>query len=148
MDDLLTVIAVVGALAVFIIKAVNKSLKTEPAGDASRQNPLPPHTGPDAVPLPEAWGGLSSMDDLLSPKPLETPKQSLSRPSLTQQHEARAHKPRPTTPARKSPARQGIAPPASPATAETPAEADDFALRSAQEARKAIIWGEILQRKY
>ena len=46
---------------------------------------------------------------------------------------------------------QPIAPPAEmPAAAdtETAGYEEDFQIRSAEEARKAIIWGEILQRKY
>lgn len=41
-----------------------------------------------------------------------------------------------------------VTPPPPAATPDTGGDASDYSIRSAEEARRAIIWGEILNRKY
>jgi len=83
-------------------------------------------------PLPEYWGGDTYGGFIPEgPKPAEKPK-PVSKPSAKSKH----------TSIKASP----------PSPASRPQESDEvtseYGIHSAEEARKAIIWSEILQRKY
>ena len=83
-------------------------------------------------PLPEYWGGDTYGGFIPEgPKPTEKPK-PVSKPSAKSKH----------TSIKASP----------PSPASRPQESDEvtseYGIHSAQEERKAIIWSEILQRKY
>lgn len=118
-----------------------------PSGD----RPASPFGGytPPTPPMPEAWNPpRHPMDELLNPVPVEppaavaeprTPKKkkrkdkanalAASGGTIRQTTSEHRHAPFPDTTSHDEPA-------------------EDFAIRSAEEARRAIIWGEILQRKY
>lgn len=70
-----------------------------------------------------------------APQPTAQPYSSAEQPTGRHRKNASSAA-RPTSP-----------PPAPPIAAEPEAESE-YAIRSAEEARRAIIWGEILQRKY
>lgn len=111
---------------------------------------------PDAVPIPEAWGSLKPMDELLRPIPLEQPaSKPFSKQKTSKQQTSKQKKRKEEVSVAASLAnsaaqdernnRQG-------AHYNTPHDSpdnkEDFTIHSAEEARRAIIWGEILQRKY
>lgn len=159
MEDFLKFLLIAGVILVGIFKEVNKN-KSKKTKD-SRPAPHTPPTveiDPDAVPMPETWGRPKSLDELFQPIPVEPPAQK-----RTMQQVARpAQKPA----AKQKRKREEISVSASLASSaaqdernsrqgshyNTPHESDDnkedFGIHSAEEARKAIIWGEILQRKY
>ncbi|WP_294473208.1 ferrichrome ABC transporter substrate-binding protein [uncultured Bacteroides sp.] len=151
MEDFLKFLLIAGVILVGIFKEVNKnkSKKTK----ENRPVPQTPPTveiDPDAVPLPEAWGRSRTLEDIFQPQTYEQP----------------APKPAPKPAAKPKRKKEEISVSASLASSaaqdeknsrqgshyNTPHESDDnkedFGIHSAEEARKAIIWGEILQRKY
>ena len=61
-----------------IFKEVNKNSKSKKAKNKRPVSPMPSpvEVAPDAVPMPEAWGGPKSLEELFQPKPLkQTPPQ-------------------------------------------------------------------------
>ena len=101
MEDFLKFLLIAGVILVGIFKEVNKNSKSKKAKNKRPVSPMPSpvEVAPDAVPMPEAWGGPKSLEELFS-----------HTESTDNEH--------------------------------------DFTIHSAEEARRAIIWGEILQRKY
>ena len=156
MEDFLKFLLIAGVILVGIFKEVSKNNKSK---KAQNKRPVPPapspvEVDPDAIPIPEFWGrGSRTMDELLQPIPIEQP----------------APKPTPTskkmpTPAPKKKQKEEVSVAASIANSSAqdkrntkkgshyahpePAGEEDFSIHSVEEARRAIIWGEILQRKY
>ena len=156
MEDFLKFLVIAGVILVGIFKEVSKNNKSK---KAQNKRPVPPapspvEVDPDAIPIPEFWGrGSRTMDELLQPIPIEQP----------------APKPTPTskkmpTPAPKKKQKEEVSVAASIANSSAqdkrnakqgshydhpePAGEEDFSIHSVEEARRAIIWGEILQRKY
>lgn len=61
-----------------IFKEVNKNSKSKKAKNKRPVSPMPSpvEVAPDAVPMPEAWGGPKSLEELFQPNPLkQTPPQ-------------------------------------------------------------------------
>ena len=156
MEDFLKFLLIAGVILVGIFKEVSKNNKSK---KAQNKRPVPPapspvEVDPDAIPIPEFWGrGSRALDELLQPIPIEQP----------------APKPTPTskkmpTPAPKKKQKEEVSVAASIANSSAqdkrnakqgyhykhpePARDHDFSIHSVEEARRAIIWGEILQRKY
>ena len=156
MEDFLKFLLIAGVILVGIFKEVSKNNKSK---KAQNKRPVPPapspvEVDPDATPIPEFWGrGSRALDELLQPIPMEQP----------------APKPTPTskkmpTPAPKKKQKEEVSVAASIANSSAqdkrntkqgshydhpePAGEEDFSIHSVEEARRAIIWGEILQRKY
>ena len=111
----------------------------------------PVEVNPDAVPIPEAWGSPKSLDELLRPIPREQPaskqfsKQQTSKQKKKKEEVSVAASLANSAAQDERNSRQG-------AHYNTPHDSpdnkEDFTIHSAEEARRAIIWGEILQRKY
>ena len=104
---------------------------------------------PDATPIPEFWGrGSKVLDDFLQSLPVEQP----------------APKPAPKPTPKKKKEEISVAASIANSSAQDKrntkqgshydhpetdnSNQEDFSIHSAEEARRAIIWGEILQRKY
>ena len=114
--------------------------------------PSPVEVAPDAVPMPEAWGGPKSLEELFQPKPLkqtppqQSPKQT-AKPAAQQKRKKEeisvAASIANSSAQDKRNTKQG-----SHYDHSEPAGEEDFSIHSVEEARRAIIWGEILQRKY
>lgn len=153
MEDFLRYLLIAGIILVGIFKEVNKNNK---AKKAKAKHPVPPmpspvEVSPDAVPIPEAWGSLQSMDELLQPIPRKQPaskrsaKQKTSKPKKKKEEVSVAASLANSAAQDERNSRQG-------AHYNTPHDSpdnnEDFTIHSAEEARRAIIWGEILQRKY
>ncbi len=159
MEDLLRVIFIIAIIGIAIVKGVNKSLKTaQPKQDIPPRPPLQPQPqAGGSSPLPEAWGGLNIPTNPAAnpqPQPMESTmrqpvtahqtsyKQPKKQKHRTGEVEAQAK-------AYRNPVQnRNIASTSSSTSSISHPEEEDFTLRSAEEARRAIIWGEILQRKY
>ncbi len=142
MEDFLKFLLIAGVILVGISKEVNKNGKAKKARAKRPVSPMPSpvEAPPDSVPIPEAWGKIELPDELLRPIPR---KQPAAQPSSKQQY------PRQKTPEQQR-KKEEVSVAAS--LADTPHDSsdnkDDFAIHSVEEARRAIIWGEILHRKY
>lgn len=148
MEDFLKFLLLAGVILVGIFKEVSKNNKSK---KAQNKRPVPPapspvEIDPDATPIPEFWGrGSRALDELLHPTPIEPP----------------APKPAPG-PKKKKKEEISVAASIANSSAQDkrntkqgahydhlePDSDQDFSIHSVEEARRAIIWGEILQRKY
>ena len=151
MEDFLKFLLIAGVILVGIFKEVskyNKSKKTQ------NKRPVPPtpspvEVDPDATPIPEFWGrGSKVLDDFLQSLPVEQP----------------APKPAPKPTPKKKKEEISVAASIANSSAQDKrntkqgshydhpetdnSNQEDFSIHSTEEARRAIIWGEILQRKY
>ena len=156
MEDFLKFLLIAGVILVGIFKEVNKNSKSKKAKNKRPVSPMPSpvEVAPDAVPMPEAWGGPKSLEELFQPNPLkQTPPQQ-------------SHKQTAKPAAQQKRKKEEISVSASLANSaaqdkrnsqqgshynshtESTDNEHDFTIHSAEEARRAIIWGEILQRKY
>ena len=156
MEDFLKFLLITGVILVGIFKEVNKNSKSK---KATNKRPVPPtpspdEIAPDAVPMPETWGMPKSLDELLRPIPIEPPTPKRTSKQTT-----------PKAPKQKK-KKEEVSVAASIAHSAAQDELnsrqgshynkshelsdnkEDFTIHSAEEARRAIIWGEILQRKY
>lgn len=158
MEDFLKFLLIASVIFVGIFKEVNKNSKSKKTTDKRPASPIPSPTQiePDDVPIPEVWGSLKSPNELRRPIPVEppTPKRS-SQQTFRQASKQKRKKKKEEVSVAASIAnsaaqdalntRQG-------AHYDSPYESsdkkEDFTIHSAEEVRRAIIWGEILQRKY
>ena len=71
MEDFLKFLLIAGVILVGIFKEVNKNSKSKKLrinAPFPRCHP-PVEVAPDAVPMPEAWGGPKSLEELFQPTP-------------------------------------------------------------------------------
>lgn len=160
MEDFLKFLAIAAVILMGIIQEVNKNSKSK---KATNKRPVPPtpspdEIAPDSVPMPETWGMPKSPDELLRPMPIEpaTPKRS--------SQQAFRQAPKQKQKQKKKKEEVSVAASITNSTVqdalntrqgnhydvphESSDKQEDFTIHSAEEARRAIIWGEILQRKY
>ena len=159
MEDYLKFLLIAGAILVGIFKEVNKSGKSKKAGNKHHTPPMtsPDEVFPENIPMPEAWTPRPSGEPF-NPIPIEPPVRK--KPSRQQAPETSGQAPK-----RK---KEEISVAASIANSaaqdrrnsrqdshyaasaphESPDQGEDFEIRSVEEARRAIVWGEILRRKY
>ncbi len=125
MDGILQFLLIAGIIVIGIVKQFKKEAKKN--ADNNPAMPLPDVDNP----LPECWGKTYGGYIPEGPEVAEKPK-PVSKPSAKSKH----------TSIKASP----------PSPASRPQESDEvtseYGIHSAEEARKAIIWSEILQRKY
>ena len=155
MEDFLKFLLIAGVILVGIFKEVSKNNKSK---KTQNKRPVPPtpspvEVDPDATPIPEFWGkGSKVLDDFLQSLPVEQPA---PKP---------APKPTPKPTPKKKKEEISVAASIANSSAQDKRntkqgshydhpETDNsnqeyFSIHSAEEARRAIIWGEILQRKY
>ena len=147
MEDFLKFLLIAGVILVGIFKEVSKNSKSKKATD---KRPVPPISSPteiepDAVPMPEAWGKIEL------PIPKKSSKQA-SRHAPTQQQQKKKREEVSVAASLANSAAQDELNSRQGSHFNTPNESSDnngdFTIHSAEEARRAIIWGEILQRKY
>ena len=166
MEDFLKFLLIAGVILVGIFKEVNKNSKSKKTQNNRPAPPMPSSSPvevtPDAIPVPETWGKSETwersktLDELLKP----IFEQSASKTDAKTTSKT-APKPAPKKQRMKEEisvsaslansaaqdernAKQG----SHYASSEATENEEDFSIRSAEEARRAIIWGEILQRKY
>ena len=147
MEDFLKFLLIAGVILVVIFKEVSKNSKSKKATD---KRPVPPISSPteiepDAVPMPEAWGKIEL------PIPKKSSKQA-SRHAPKQQQQKKKREEVSVAASLANSAAQDELNSRQGSHFNTPNESSDnngdFTIHSAEEARRAIIWGEILQRKY
>ena len=130
-----------------IFKEVSKNSKSKKATDKRPGPPIssPTEIEPDAVPMPEAWGKIEL------PIPKKSSKQA-SRHAPKQQQQKKKREEVSVAASLANSAAQDELNSRQGSHFNTPNESSDnngdFTIHSAEEARRAIIWGEILQRKY
>ncbi|MDE5711591.1 hypothetical protein [Bacteroides sp.] len=120
MEDIFKFLLVVGFIAIGIVKQYKKEADKNAKPDA----PVPDLTGNDTT-----YGGYIP----------EGPQKPQKARKAGKKGKAKAAFQTPGNSTHSAP------PPTEPQESE---EASEFSIRSAEEARKAIIWSEILQRKY
>ena len=132
-----------------IFKEVSKNSKSKKTTDKRPVPPIPSPTEiePDAVPMPEAWGKIEL------PIPQKSSKQaSRHAPKQQQQQQKKKREEVSVAASLANSAAQDELNSRQGSHFNTPNESsdnnEDFTIHSAEEARRAIIWGEILQRKY
>lgn len=143
MEDIFKFLLVIGVIVVGLVKQVKKEAKKQ--ADSKPASPIP-HTG---NPIPESWndetyGGYipkgPSDETIAPPASTKKPKPSKSKPfiplNMADNSDQRFH----------TSLKQTISAPE--AIAEEVNEPSEFEIHSIEEARRAIIWSEILQRKY
>ena len=126
MEDIFKFLFVIGIIAIGFVRQARKEAKT-----STGNGPAMPMSDAES-PFPENWNGVPYNG--YNP---ENPGPEVSAP---RKKAAKKHKSAPNHP------------PVCPNTDNMPPEpaeaSSQFEIHSAEEARKAIIWGEILQRKY
>ena len=151
MEDFLKFLLIAGVILVGIFKEVSKNNKSKKTQNKRPVHPTPSpvEVDPDATPIPEFWGrGSKVLDDFLQSLPVEQP----------------APKPAPKPTPKKKKEEISVAASIANSSAQDKrntkqgshydhpetdnSNQEDFSIHSAEEARRAIIWGEILQRKY
>lgn len=156
MEDFLKFLLIAGVILVGIFREVNKNSKSKKATNKRPVSPIPSPTEIelDAIPIPEAWGSPKSPDELIRPIPFELPtSHQFSQQASGQKPKQKKKKEQISVTASiaKSAAQDELNSKQG-SHYNTPSESvtnsEDFIIHSAKEARRAIIWGEILQRKY
>ena len=147
MEDFLKFLAIAGVILMGIIQEVNKRSKAKKATNKRPVSPIPSPTEiePDVVLMPEAWGKIEL------PIPKKSSKQA-SRHAPKQQQQKKKREEVSVAASLANSAAQDELNSRQGSHFNTPNESsdnnEDFTIHSAEEARRAIIWGEILQRKY
>ena len=147
MDGILQFLLIAGIIVIGVVKQFKKEAKKNAENRPAM--PVPENDiDEDTLPIPEAWGKTYGGFIPEGPTP-QTP----SAPTAKEEYQFSASKhifggdpantsPKPIT----APPKQKISPP--PSVQQKPETDSEYAIHSAEEARKAIIWSEILQRKY
>lgn len=139
MEDFLKFLLIAGVILVGIFKEVNKNSKSKKTQNNRPAPPMPSSSPvevtPDAIPVPETWGAKTTSKTAPKPAPKkQRMKEEISVSASLANSAAQDERN----------AKQG----SHYASSEATENEEDFSIRSAEEARRAIIWGEILQRKY
>ena len=147
MEDFLKFLLIAGVILVGIFKEVSKNNKSK---KTQNKRPVPPtpspvEVDPNATPIPEFWGrGSKVLDDFLQSIPVEQPVPKPT-PKKKKEEISVAASIANSSAQDKRNTKQG-------SHYDHPetdnSNQEDFSIHSVEEARRAIIWGEILQRKY
>lgn len=140
MEDVITILIFIGIIVVAIVQRIRKNPGTESTGQ-----PDMPFGGTDN-PLPENWGG-NTYGGFIPEGP--EPEVFIPNRKKKKYQSAKARTSAERNAVSQSSSNIGSQPiqemPPPQAEQEEPSE---FQINSAEEARRAIIWSEILQRKY
>ncbi len=147
MDDILQFLLIAGIIVIGIVKQFKKEAKKN--ADNKPAMPIPEEDMDDtAMPMPQGWGKTyggyipEGPEQELKPAPIAKEEYQFSASKHIFGGDAADAHPQHVT----APPKQKISPP--PSTPQNPAIDSEYSIHSAEEARKAIIWSEILQRKY
>jgi len=154
MEDFLQVILIIGIVVIGIAKSlVEKSLKTKPTQTGSNPSPVTQgkEVAPKTTPLPEAWGKMFPSQEDFFPtqsKPIKSNASNKSKlyKKVSEQETKSFIQQKIDSTQQNNFANQE--PMQTSSHSPTNREEDDFTIHSVEEARRAIVWGEILQRKY
>lgn len=138
MENIMQFLVVAGIIAFGIYRQINKEKSKE--SEEKRRMPIPPmpEVAEDASPIPDMWG--KSFPYETAPKPVAKSKMTTQTTKTTS--------PRPTISSQAAQNQRVISAPSASSMQRIEETHEDFTINSAEEARRAIIWGEILQRKY
>ena len=153
MEDFLEVIFIIGIVVIGIAKGlVEKSLKTKPTQTGSNPSPVTQEkeVAPKTTPLPEAWGKMFPSQELFptQPHPVKShasDKSKLPKKASNQETKSFIQQKIDSTQQNNLAHQEPIQ---GSSHSPTTSEEDDYTIHSVEEARRAIVWGEILQRKY
>ena len=134
MEDVLKFLLIAAVIVIGIVR----QLKKEANKNADKAPTMPT---PEAEnPLPENWGG-GTYGGYIPEGPQQEPPIQVKKKKTTSA-------PKPFLSSTPSSTTQSISPPVSVLQESEESEESEFTIHSAEEARRAIIWSEILQRKY
>ena len=146
-DGILQFLLIAGIIVIGIVKQFKKEAKKN--ADNNPAMPLPEgEIDEDAMPIPQSWGKTyggyipEGPEVETTPAPATKKEYQFSSSKHIFGGDSANTSPKPVT----APPKQKISPP--PSTPQTPKADSEYSIHSAEEARKAIIWSEILQRKY
>jgi len=146
MDGILQFLLIAGIIVIGIVKQFKKEAKKN--ADNSPAMPIPEDIDEDAMPIPQGWGktygGYIPEGPEIKPEPAPAAKKEYQFSSSKHIFGGDSTSASPQRVA--APPKQKISPP--PSAPQAPDTDSDYSIHSAEEARKAIIWSEILQRKY
>ena len=125
MEDVLKFLVIIAVIAVGIVKQYNKEARKKNTTAAPAGMPPVPEDADTDSPLP----------------PHRTTADS--EPFIPRYEPARPAPPKPRRTAKPKATQAPPPPPQAPDSVE-----GEYAIRSAEDARRAIVWGEILKRKY
>ena len=156
MEDFLKFLLIAGVILVGIFKEVNKNSKSKKATNKRPVSPMPSpdEIAPNPVPMPETWSMPKSLDELFQPIPIEpaAPKRTSQQVSKKAPKQKKKKEEVSVAASIAHSAAQDELNNRQSSHYNDPHESsdnkEDFTIHSAEEARRAIIWGEILQRKY
>ena len=134
MDEVLKFLLIAAVIVIGIVRQLKKEAKK----NADKVPTMPtPETG---NPLPENWGG-GTYGGYIPEGPQQEPPIQVKKKKTTST-------PKPFLSSTTSSTTQIASPPASSLQEPDESAESEFTIHSAEEARRAIIWSEILQRKY
>lgn len=136
MENIMQFLVVAGMIAFGIYRQINKEKSKESEEKQRMPHPPMPEVAEDAIPVPEMWGRSFPYE----PKPVAKP-QTTTKTTKTVST-------RPATSSQTIQKQKMASPPSSSTMQRVEETHEDFTIHSAEEARRAIIWGEILRRKY
>jgi hypothetical protein len=142
-------IVIAGMVFIAITRGLSKGKKAHEVLHQPQKPRVPAEdeVAPDATPVPPSWGRPGMLDDLLQPIPFESTTTSSTRANTSGKQTDR--KSRTNSPSTSSPTLSPIKDEYYMPTSETSVEQDNqYSFHSIEEARRAMIWSEILQRKY
>ena len=147
MDGILQFLLIAGIIVIGIVKQFKKEAKKN--ADNKPAMPLPEEEiDEDAMPIPQGWGKTyggyipEGPEAEAAPAPTTKKEYQFSASKHIFGGDSANVSPKDAT---VSPKQKISPPPSAPQTSDTDS---DYSIHSAEEARKAIIWSEILQRKY
>ncbi|MDD3036473.1 ferrichrome ABC transporter substrate-binding protein [Bacteroides sp.] len=149
MEDIFKFLLLGGVIIISIVRSLKKA-----AASTEDQRPSTPkqptvETVPDAVPIPEVWGKIFSPKDIFQ-SATEMKESTSSSQKQKNQKKHMLQSGSGNNVVKQNAESQSDIPhtSSSPVSQELSDSKEDFTIHSAEEARRAIIWGEILQRKY
>lgn len=145
MEDFLKFLLIAGVILVGIFKEVSKNNKSK---KAQNKRPVPPapspvEVDPDAIPIPESWERQQGFGRTAPAHTYGTTGSQTNAKEKEKEEVSVAASIANSSAQDKRNTKQG-----SHYDHPEPAGEEDFSIHSVEEARRAIIWGEILQRKY
>ncbi|WP_321334052.1 hypothetical protein [uncultured Bacteroides sp.] len=139
MKDLLQFLLIVGIIGVAIIRQISKN-KPEKA-DATPRTPSPKGEDDESPSLPGGWEQWFPTEQKSAMPPVAHEVIAPAATTVQQRKKELSKKNAPLPPTKKNNQKQDSPP-------QTNNNEQDFGIHSAEDARRAIIWSEILQRKY
>lgn len=149
MEDIFKFLLLGGVIIISIVRSLKKAVaSTEDQRPSAPKQPTV-ETAPDAVPILGTWGNIFSPKDIFQSETDMKESTSSSQKQKNQKKHIAQSGLGNNVVQQKTESQSNIPhTSSSPVSQELSDSEEDFTIHSAEEARRAIIWGEILQRKY